>query len=125
MTIEVLKFISDRLTDAGINYEFGEWKSPIVYPYFTGEYQEESPITEDGLQEAEFVLNGFSRGSWYLLEQEKAKIEKLFSDCTSILPNGSGIDISYSGTLIIPPDDAELKRIQINLSIKEWRLINE
>lgn len=124
MTQEVLTYIYERLTEAGINYEFGEWNSPIVYPYFTGEYQEMPPVTEDGLQEAEFVLNGFSRGSWYALEQAKAIIEKIFSYCAAILPNGSGVNISYSGSLVIPPEDAELKRIQINLTIKEWRLIN-
>lgn len=124
MTIEVLKFISDQLTAAGINYEFGEWNSDIIYPYFTGEYQETSPTTEDGLQETTFILNGFSRTTWAELEAAKSIIENLFTYNTSILDNGSGVDVSYSGSLVIPTGDAELKRIQINLTIKEWRVIN-
>lgn len=122
MTADVLKLISDRLAAAGINYEFGEWNSDIVYPYFVGEYSEPEPITEDGLQEADFTLNGFSRSSWLVLETAKQTIEQTFSNCTLILDNGSGVDVSYGGSLIIPTGDAELKRIQISLKIKEWKV---
>lgn len=122
MTESVLKLINDQLTESGINYEFGEWTGDVVYPYFTGEYQETPPDSEDGHSETTFILNGFSRGSWLDLENAKEKIEKLFTYNTSILDNGSGVDVSYSGALIIPTGDAELKRIQINLTIQEWRL---
>lgn len=122
MTTEVLKHIDEALTAAGINYQFGEWTSDVVYPYFTGEYQESPPDTEDGHQETTFILNGFSRGKWIDLETAKAKIEKIFTNNTSILDNGSGMDVSYSGALIVPTGDAELKRMQINLTIQEWRL---
>lgn len=122
MTTDVLAYINHQLTTAGINYEFGEWTSDVVYPYFVGEYQEQPATTEDGLQEATFILNGFSRSSWAALEEAKAKIENLFTYNASILENGSGVDVSYSGSLVIPTGDAELKRMQINLSIKEWRL---
>lgn len=120
MTKELLKYIDNTLTNAGINYEFGEWTSDIKYPYFTGEYQESPAVTEDRLQEATFILNGFSRGSYTDLEQAREIIENLFTYSTAILENGSGVSIEYDGALIVPTDDAELKRIQINLSIKEW-----
>ena len=123
MSEAVLAYINKTLTDAGINYEFGEWNSDIVYPYFVGEYSESPPSEEDGSIEATFMLNGFTIGKWLDLENAKNKIEKLFTFNTSILDNGSGVDISYAGGLIIPTGDATLKRIQINLSIKEWRVI--
>lgn len=123
MTTAVLKRINDQLTEAGINYQFGEWVGDMVYPYFTGEYTESPPASEDGLQETDFILNGFSRGSWSDLEAAKATIEKLFAFNMAILDNGSGVDITYSGSLVIPTGDAELKRIQINLKIQEWRII--
>lgn len=122
MTKTLLKFISDRLESVKINYEYGEWNSEIVYPYFVGEYADLEPYTEDGLQESDFTLNGFTRGDWIDLESAKETIERLFSDSTTILDNGSGINISYSGCLIVPTGDAELKRIQINLKIKEWKV---
>ena len=123
MSNSILKFISDELTRIGINYEFGEWNSDIVYPYFVGEYTEQEPYTEDGLIETNFILNGFSRGKWLALENARESVEKLFSDYTGILENGSGISISYGGSLIVPTGDMELKRIQINLKIKEWKVI--
>lgn len=123
MTNEVLEHINEQLTAAGINYEFGEWSSDIVYPYFVGEYSESPPDSEDGRIEATFILTGFSRGSWLDLETAKSKIEQLFSYHTAILENGSGVDISYAGATIVPTGDAELKRMQINLTIQEWRVI--
>ena len=124
MTQETLKYISDTLTAAGINYEFGEWTSDIVYPYFTGEYQETPATSEDGLQETSFILNGFSRGSYLDLENAKRTIENLFAYCATILDTGTGLCVDYDNAFIVPTNDAELKRIQINLSIKEWRLKN-
>lgn len=122
MTKEVLKFISVELDSAGVNYEFGEWTSDVVYPYFTGEYQETAPTTEDGLQESTFILVGFSRGSWLDLENAREKIERTFSNKTVILDNGSGLAIFYAGSMIVPTGDAELKRIEIRLDVKEWKV---
>ena len=126
MTDKALKFISDQLIGAGINYEFGEWSSdPVPDPYFVGEYIETPATTEDGLQDATFILTGTGRTSWMLLEQSKSIIERLFnpvSGKTAILSNGNGLAVFYSDSTIVPVDDAELKRIQINLQIKEWKV---
>lgn len=121
---EALKIINDKLTDEGINYEFGVWTSDIVNPYFVGEYAETESFTEDGLRELTFMLNGFTKGSWLQLEQARTTIEKLFSNYTQITESGTGVSIEYANSLIIPTGDADFKRIQINLSIKEWRVNN-
>lgn len=122
MSIEALSFINNLLTENGINYEIGEWTSnAIVYPYFVGEYQEETPLNEDGLQETTFILNGFTREKWLDLEQAKATIEKIMNT-TGILSNGNGIALNYDNSLIIPTGEDELKRIQININVKEWRV---
>lgn len=124
MSNEVLKYIKDQLTNAGINYEFDEWTQDLVYPYFTGEYTENDTNQEDGQHEIDFILNGFSRGKGARLALENARetIEQLFTFNTSILANGSGIDVSYSGSFPIQTGDSELKRMQINLKIKEWKV---
>lgn len=123
MKIETLQFINDSLSTAGIPYEFGEWTANAVpSPYFVGEYEEIEPNTEDGLQEISFLLTGFTRGPWLELEQAKTTIEKLFSKTigkTAIL-NGVGIAVYYDRALIVPTGDAELKRMEIRLTIKEW-----
>lgn len=123
MSKAALKFISDELEALGINYQFGEWTTdPVPDPYFVGEYTEPESLTreEDGLQEISFILTGTGT-TWIGLENAKDAIESNISK-TAILPNGSGIAVFYGGALIIPTGDAELKRIQINLSIKEWRV---
>lgn len=122
MTIDSLKFISDTLTGAGINYEFWEWTSPVKYPYFVGEYSESEPVEEDGMQESEVILNGFTREAYFELEIAKSKIEKLFSNMTTILPNGNGLAIFYAGSFVVPTGDEELKKIEIHLRINEWKV---
>lgn len=126
MSKQVLKIISEAMTSLGIEYGFAEYSNnPVVYPYFVGEYTEAESMTEDGLQETTFLLTGFSRGSWLELEEAKEKIENYFnqvSGYTVITDSGSGVAIFYSHSLIVPTGDSELKRIQINLSVKEWKV---
>ena len=126
MTTAALKIVSDGMDALGLEYGFGTYNgNPVKYPYFVGEYQEEASLTEDGLQETIFMLNGFSRTSWEALEIAKEAIENYFdkvSGLTMIADNGNGICIAYENALIIPTGDAELKRIQINLRIQEWKV---
>ena len=125
MTSKALNFISDSLASIGINYEFLERKSTPTYPYFVGEYQEIEPMNEDGMHEASFILTGFSRGSWLKLEEAKEAIERLFNTTTgktAIFEDGSGIGVFYTNSFPVREENAAIKRIQINLSVKEWRV---
>jgi len=126
MSIQVLKIVSSAMTELGIEYGFVSYSgNPIVYPYAVGEYQETEPVTEDGLIEGTFTLTLFHRGEWLDLERAKEKIERYFNQVsgkTVITDNGSGVAIFYAGSMIVPTGDAELKRLQINLSINEWKV---
>lgn len=126
MSKNILKVVSDGMAELGIEYEFGEYtKEPIVYPYFVGEYTETEPMTEDGLQETTFMLSGFSRGTWLTLENAKAKIENYFNKVygkTVMVDDGSAVAVFYGNSLIVPTGDEELKKIQINLQCKEWKV---
>ena len=126
MMKETLKIISDAMESLGIEYDFGTYKKErVVYPYFVGEYNETESFTEDGLQESTFLLNGFTRGAWLDLENAKEKIQGYFDKVggnTVITEDGSGVAVFYAVAQIVPTGDAELKRIQINLSIKEWKV---
>ncbi len=125
--VAVLKIISDAMISLGLNYGFGEYHigddedAPEIY--FVGEYQEITPINEDGMQESIFILTGFSRGSWLALENAKEKIQGYFNKVggkTVTAENGSAVAIFYGNSLIVPTGDAELKKMQINLDTKEW-----
>lgn len=126
MSINALKAVADGMNVLGLEYGFGEYAAnPVKYPYWVGEYQETESFTESGLQEGTFLLTGFSRDSWLTLEEEKEKIENYFNRIggkTVITDNGSAVAIFYANALIVPTGDAELKRIQINLTIKEWKV---
>lgn len=126
MSKNLLKVVSDGMTELGLEYEFGEYtKKRIVYPYFVGEYTETEPTTEDGLQETTFMLSGFSRGTWLTLENAKAKIENYFNKVygkTVMVDDGSAVAVFYGNSLIVPTGDEELKKIQINLQCKEWKV---
>ena len=122
----LLSIISSSMREIGVEYAFAVYeKDPVVYPYFVGEYTETPPTTEDGLQETTIMLNGFHRGSWLELEDAKEKIEKHFnrvSGHTVIAEDHSAVAIFYEGSLVVPTGDAELKRVQINLKAKEWKV---
>lgn len=130
MSKEVLNIIDKAMKSLNLEYGFGEYggdsEGKIVYPYWVGSYTETEPYTEDGLQETTFMLTGFSRGSWLVLENDKEKIENHFNKTSGrvgITRSGSAVAFFYANALIVPTGDAELKSIQINLSIKEWKVI--
>ena len=121
MTGAALTIVKDGMESLGLNYAFMRWQDDPEDPYFTGEYQEFESMTEDGMQECDFILSGFTRGSWADMETAKAKIERYFNR-TVIADNGSAVAIFYGNSLIVPTGDAELKSITINLKIKEWKV---
>ena len=118
----VLVAVKEGMESIGLNYAFVRWEEDPTDPYFTGEYQERESMTEDGLQECDFILNGYTRGSWADMEAAKEKIEKYFNR-TVMADNGSAVAIFYANSLVIPTGDEELKRIEIHLNIKEWKVI--
>lgn len=123
MSISALKFISEKLERLKIPYAFEEWTAnEVPDPYFVGEYNEveSTEREENGYQETTFILTGTGQ-KWLGLEQAKEIIENNITE-TAILPNGNGIAVFYSNSFPVPTGDAELKRIQINLTIKEWRV---
>lgn len=125
MTIDTLSIISSAMTELSLNYGLLRYEAEqITYPYFVGEYSEAEPQSEDGLQESTFMLTGFHRGAWLELENAKEDIEEYFSadGRTYITNNGHGVAICYANALVVPSEDLELKRIQINLAIKEWKV---
>lgn len=124
MTSEPLKLISGGMAAIGLNYAFERWEDDPKYPYFTGEYQESPAESEDGMQESDFILTGWHRGRIADLEEAKEKIENYFyrDGRTAIAPNGNAVVVSYSNSFVVPSGDAELKKIEIHLNVKEWKV---
>lgn len=124
MGISALKYIADLMKNIGIPYEFARWNSGTPPDgYFVGEYIEAPSLTkeESGYQESTFILRGFTRQTWLVLEQAKEKIEKSIPQ-TAILDDGTGIAVFYESATVVPTNDADLKSIKINLNIQEWKV---
>lgn len=122
--MDKLIFIKEQMGILAIPYEFMEWTSDVSYPYLVGEITEEPVITEDGLEESTLILTGFYRGAYYeSLEAVKNKIKAHFSPITGLCAktDSGSIAVFFDGSFYIPTGEAGLKKIQINLKIKEWK----
>ena len=121
--MDKLNFISEQMTVISVPYEFGEWTSDVQYPYFVGEITEEPITTEDGAEQSTMILNGFHRGKYIDLETAKEKIKKHFHPIYGLRAStdSGSIAVFFDGAFFVPTGEADLKRIQINLKIKEWK----
>lgn len=122
--MDKMKFINEQMEAIGIPYELGQWSSDIRYPYWVGEFTDEPITTEDGLEQSTLLLTGTSRGAYIDLETDKAKIKKHFDPIGGLIAEtDSGvIAVFFDGAFPVPTDEADLKRMQINLKIKEWKV---
>lgn len=122
--MEKLKFINEQMGVIAVPYEFGEWSSEIKYPYIVGEITEEPTMTEDGRESSTMLLTGFHRGKMIDLLTVMEKIKGHFSPVHGLrgqTDSGSSIAVFFDGYFIIPSGEADLKKIQINLKIYEWK----
>lgn len=125
---EVLNFMNTELDAIGIPYEFLEWTQTVSYPYFVGEYSEFEPTLENNEEEKTFILTGFCRGngSRMKLERMRALIEKHFDPVNgriATLDSGSVVAVFYGNSIYVPTGEDELYKIQINLSLKLWKVV--
>ena len=122
--MSVLGIINEELNSIGVPYEFMEWTDPVQYPYWVGEYSDTPTVTEDGFKESTVILTGTTKGTWLELEQTRAKIEKHFHPICGLSRSTEDgtVVIYYGNSFPVPTGEADLKRIQINLEVKEWKV---
>lgn len=120
----MLAFIQKQMEALNIPYELGEWTSDdIPDRYFVGEYSIEPTEDEDGSYNSTMILTGTTRGKMLLLENDRKAIEQRFNpSCGLCAKTDSGsIAVFFKSAFPVPTGEADLKRIQINLDIKEWK----
>lgn len=118
-------FIYEQLVSVlGIAYEYMEWTDKTVpETYSVGECTEEPTATEDGYEESTMIITTTTRGKWLDLENIKKKIKKHFPSVGGLkrqMEHGA-IAVFFDSSFPVPTGEADLKRIQINLKIKEWK----
>lgn len=118
-----LEFINKQMGQLAIPYEFGEWTSPVQYPYTVGEITNEPIMTEDGAEESTFILTCWNRGTFNDLEKIKQKVKKHFNPVYGLRGNtdSGSIAVFFESAFSIPSGEDALKKLQINLKIKEWK----
>ncbi len=118
-----LGYIEQELRKISVPYEFGQWTKAVKYPYFVGELGQDNITAEDGVIETAFILNGWNRGKTLDLEVIKEKVMKHFNPIYGLrIPTETGaLIITYESVNYIPQNDSDLKKIEINLKITEWK----
>ena len=121
--MDKLKFIEEQMDMISVPYELGEWTSPVVYPYTVGEFTDEPIVTEDGLEESTLLLTVFHRGTRLAMEEIKATIKKHFDPRFGLraATDSGSIAVFFDGAFYVPTGEADLKKMQINIKIKEWK----
>lgn len=122
MTTETLKLINTMLTGAKLNYAFHTLKTQnVTYPYWIGEFTEAPPDDETGHRQSTFILTGTTDGTWSSLQAEKKVIEALFREKRAIHSNNNAVAFFVENSFEVPTQLDTLKRIQLNISVQEWR----
>lgn len=118
-----LAIINEELKAIGVPYEFMRWTSALSYPYFVGEYSETATDTEDGYEESILMITGTTKGSWLELEEIKNKIKNHFPSIYGLRKSTDTgtVVFYYANGFPVDTGEADLKRIQINLQIKQWK----
>ena len=125
LKMDKLKLIKEQLIDVlNLPYSFMEWENDeIPKTYWIGEIQEVPITTENGYEESIFILTGTTRGKWFDLLSVKDDIKTNFSPIYGLRKStdSGSIAVFYENSLPVPTGEAEIKRLQINLRIKEWK----
>lgn len=123
--MDSLSFVNTQMEVLSIPYQFGEWTSETIpNTYFVGEIMDEPTTTEDGAEVSTLILTGFNRGGKYIdLETIKDVIKQHFNKVVglSAKTESGSINVAYENSFYIPSGEADIKKIQINLKIKEWK----
>lgn len=119
--IDVLKFINEKLEAAGINYQYGEWKGEIKYPYFVGEYTSDDYVDENQKTSGTLILDGWDRSGEAELNLARAdeKIKNIFRSLVAVVGN-KAFFVRYGGSFPAQTGETELKKRTITLFIQEW-----
>ncbi len=121
--MNMLGIFAEEMNMLGVPYEFMMWTSDVQYPYFVGEYSETTPTTEDGYKASTILVTGTTRGSWLELQQYKELIENHFPSVFGLrkAAEDGTVVFYYANAFPVDTGEADLKRIQINIDVKEWR----
>lgn len=121
--MDKLKFISKEMDAIAVPYQYGEWAGKITYPYGVGEISAFEPLNEDGAEESTLILTFWHRGALIELERIVQRIKKHFHPIYGLRSetDSGAIAVFFESAFPVPTGEADIKKMQINLKIKEWK----
>ena len=125
MTSEGLKYMNSLFESLEIPYEFLQWNSSNVpNTYWTGDYIDNEPMNEDGMEQTSFILTGVTNRKFIELETVKQKLKSHITNegMTAVLESGSVIAVTFVDSQPLPSVEYGVHRLQITLNIREWRI---
>lgn len=120
MRMETMSLIDSLLSTNGILHSVANaTDEELAYPYWTSEHSSLGSGMEDGIVDSELSLIGIGK-SWLSLKQDELTILETLNGYRASLPSGSAVYLVFDSSIIIPCEDAELKRIEMKFSVKEF-----
>ena len=117
---KVLRTLNNEFKLMRIPYEFDNWNSELMLPYFVGEISEVPTLDEDGKREFEFILTGEDVETYSRLLDYSETIEKRYKHGHSVVVDGGMVKIIHNNAITVPVEDENVKRIQINITVYLW-----
>lgn len=123
MIESILATVSNELNSIGVPYAFMRWTSPVNGRFWVGEYSQTPTDTEDGCEEGTMILTGTTQKEWLELMKDLAKIKDHFPNEYGLrIPTATGVVVIFYGHgFPVPTEEANLKRLQVNLQIRAWK----
>lgn len=121
--MDKIKFMKQQLEALNLPYSLIEWNGDLPKTYWIGEFQEIPTFLENGYSETNFILTGTTRETWYKLYEALDLIKEQFPSEYGLRGNtaNGAIIVNYESSFPIPTSEADIKRIQINIKIQEYK----
>ena len=117
----ILEVLNREMEQLNINYSFMRYVCDVPeYPYFVGDYAEFGFSSEDQCTNGEINIEGWSRNNVAELIAVKEKLKTHFNEYSTV-ENGYAVMINYDNGTVIDSGEADLYKIEIKLSFKEWK----
>ena len=118
----ILEVLNQEMEKLNINYSFMRYICEVPnYPYFVSDYTERDFSPEEQKTSGELLISGWSRNNVSELIAVKEILKRHFDEY-SVVKDGYAVVIHYEVGSVIDSGEADLFKIIIKLSFKEWKL---
>lgn len=119
--LDVLKAISEQMKHLNLQYhDIMNNSEKVTYPYITGELSQSLYDVETGRNEADLLLDLWTRNERLEIVKVNEQLKAHFSNL-DVVKDGAYIHFDYETCVPVATNDYSLKRLQVILSITWWK----